>query len=213
MKSSEIPTASLPHLIAAFFSAVFQAFGMYQIHAQSAITEGGILGMTLLMHNLFYLSPAITGLIMNAACYILGYKTMGKNFLICSAVSALGFSIGYGLFEQFPPLWPSAVGHPLLCSLIGAVFVGIGSGICVRVGGAISGDDALAMSLSRILKTDIRWIYLASDLLVLLLSLSYIPFRRIFYSLLTVVLSGQIIGWIQKIPAKNRVQNDKYHQY
>ena len=46
-------------------------------------------------------------------------------------------------------------------------------------------------------------IYLVSDLLVLLISLTYIPFRRIAYSLLTVILSGQIVGWIQRL--KKRV--------
>ena len=35
--------------------------------------------------------------------------------------------------------------------------------------------------------------------LVLGLSLTYIPVRRIGYSLLTVVLSGQLIGLIQRI--------------
>ena len=49
-------------------------------------------------------------------------------------------------------------------------------------------------------KIPIQWIYLVSDLTVLLLSLSYIPIRRIAYSLLTVVLSGQIIGILQKPP-------------
>ena len=72
-------------------------------------------------------------------------------------------------------------------------------GICVRVGGAPTGDDALAMSLSSVLPVDIQWIYLASDLVVLFISLSYIPLNKILYSLLTVLLSGQIIGIIQKI--------------
>ena len=79
------------------------------------------------------------------------------------------------------------------------MFVGVSVGICVRVGGAPTGDDALAMSLSSVLPVDIQWIYLASDLVVLLASLSYIPFTRIMYSLLTVLLSGQIIGIMQKI--------------
>ena len=91
---------------------------------------------------------------------------------------------------------------PLTASVAGALFIGIGAGLCVRSGGATSGDDALAMSLTHLTKIDIQWIYLASDLLVLTLSLSYIPFRRIIYSLLTVILSGQIIGLIQKIPVK-----------
>ena len=62
-----------------------------------------------------------------------------------------------------------------------------------------TGDDALAMSLERVLPLDIQWIYLISDLVVLLISLTYIPVSRITYSLLTVVLSGQIIGLMQKI--------------
>ena len=91
---------------------------------------------------------------------------------------------------------------PLLASIVGALFIGIGAGICVRVGGATCGDDALAMSLSHVSKIPIQWIYLISDLTVLGLSLSYIPLKKIAYSLLTVVLSGQIIGWIQKITVK-----------
>ena len=61
------------------------------------------------------------------------------------------------------------------------------------------------MSLSHVTHIPIQWLYLISDLLVLGLSLSYIPLKRIGYSLLTVVLSGQIIGWIQNIrfPGKN----------
>ena len=94
---------------------------------------------------------------------------------------------------------------PLLAAVAGALFIGVGAGLCVRVGGATSGDDALAMSLSHVTHIPIQWLYLISDLLVLWLSLSYIPLKRIGYSLLTVVLSGQIIGWIQNIrfPGKN----------
>ena len=55
----------------------------------------------------------------------------------------------------------------------------------------------MAMSLSHLTGIPIQNIYLVSDLTVLILSLSYIPFRRIAYSLLTVILSGQLIGLIQ----------------
>ena len=73
----------------------------------------------------------------------------------------------------------------------------------MRGGGASAGDDALAMSLTHVTKIPIQNLYLISDLTVLALSLTYIPLERILYSLLTVVLSGQIIGLIQRLP-KNR---------
>lgn len=107
-----------------------------------------------------------------------------------------------GLLEPFAPLWPALVESPLWSALIGAVFIGVGAGLCVRVGGAPGGDDALAMALSKLTKIDIQWIYLLTDGLVLGLSISYIPLTKLGWSLLTVVLSGQIIGWIQKVGRK-----------
>ena len=188
--------------IFAFLASVFQAFGMYHIHAMADITEGGVLGATLLAEYWLSLSPALSGAILNGACYLLGWKLLGRDFLITSLFAAGGFSIGYGIFEQFSPLWPGLAGYPLLAALLGAIFIGIGAGICVRCGGATCGDDALAMSLSKVTKIPIQWIYLITDALVLGLSITYIPVGKLMYSLLTVVLSGQIIGWIQKLPSK-----------
>ena len=196
------PRLKLSFCLIAFFSSAFQAFGMYNIHALSDITEGGVLGLTLLLEHWLQISPAVSGFVLNAACYLIGWRLLGKEFIAYSVIAAAGFSVGYGICEQFPPLWPEIVSMPLLAAIAGAIFIGIGAGVCVRVGGATCGDDALAMSLSHVSKIPIQWIYLISDLTVLGLSLSYIPLMKIAYSLLTVVLSGQIIGWIQKIKVK-----------
>lgn len=175
------------------------AFGLYHVHSMSGVTEGGILGLTLLLEYWFGISPSVSGFLLTVLCYVLGWKLLGKRFLAFSFISAIGFSIFYGIFEQFDSLFPQIAEKPLLAAVVGAVFVGVSVGICVRVGGAPTGDDALAMSLSAVLPVDIQWIYLASDLVVLAASLSYIPLNRILYSLLTVILSGQIIGLMQKV--------------
>ena len=183
--------------LTAFLASAFQAFGMYNVHALSHITEGGVLGATLLLEHWLGISPAITSFIMNTVCFLLGLRILGKEFIAYSLIAAVGYSVGYGICEQFPPLWPGIAEYPMLASITGALFIGIGAGLCVRAGGATTGDDALAMSLSRVTRIPIQWIYLVTDLSVLGLSLTYIPLRRILYSLFTVVLSGQIIGLIQ----------------
>ena len=195
----------LSHMMIAFLSSAFQAFGLYNVHALSGVTEGGVLGLTLLLDNWFGLSPAISGLLLNLACYAIGIRNLGRSFIVYSCFAFGGFSLGYGFFELFPPLWPGLAAMPFAAALLGALFIGIGAGICVRCGGATCGDDALAMSLSHLTKLPIQWIYLASDLTVLLLSLTYIPVKRIAWSLLTVILSGQIIGLIQ--PKKKKTQS------
>lgn len=198
------PKLKTTNCLMAFFSSAFQAFGIYHVHALADVTEGGVLGLTLLLEHWFRISPAITGAILNAACYLLGWRLLGKAFIGYSLCAAAGFSLGYGLFEQFPPLWPALADMPLAAAILGALFIGIGAGLCIRAGGATTGDDALAMSLSHVTKIPIQRLYLVSDLAVLLLSLTYIPLGKILYSLLTVVLSGQIIGLIQKIPQKQK---------
>lgn len=185
--------------IVAFLSAAFQAFGMYNIHALSGVTEGGVFGLILLLHHWFHISPSVSSFVLNAACYGLGWKTLGKEFIGYSIIAATGYSVSYAICELFPPLWPGIADLPLLASIVGALFIGIGAGICVRIGGATSGDDALAMSISHLTGLSVERIYLISDIIVLLLSLSYIPLRRIAYSLLTVIISGQMIGWIQRL--------------
>lgn len=179
-----------------------QAAGLCNIHAFADVTEGGVLGATLLIHHWFAISPALSAFVLNALCYLFGWRTLGKDFLIYSAISGIGYSVFYALLEPFAPLWPALVESPLWSALIGAVFIGVGAGLCVRVGGAPGGDDALAMALSKLTKIDIQWIYLLTDGLVLGLSISYIPLTKLGWSLLTVVLSGQIIGWIQKVGRK-----------
>lgn len=181
-----------------FLSAAFLAFGMYNVHSISGITEGGVLGAVLLIQHWLHISPALSSLVLNGLCYLLGWRTFGKSFLVYSAVSALGYSLCYSICEQFPPIYPQIAQMPLAAAVAGNIFVGVGCGICVRIGAAPSGDDALSMSLSKLTGVPIQWVYLISDLVVLGLSLTYIPLRKIAYSLLTVLLSGQIIGLFQK---------------
>ena len=195
------PRLKVSNCLLALAGSAIQAMGVCNIHAFADVTEGGVLGMTLLLEHWLHLSPAISSAVLNALCYLFGWKTLGRDFLWYSILAGGGFSISYALLEPFAPLFPWIIASPLASAVIGAMFVGVGAGLCVRVGGAPGGDDALAMALAQRTKLDIQWIYLLSDLIVLTLSVSYIPLRKLGWSLLTVVLSGQIIGWMQKIPA------------
>ena len=196
------PFRSLPvsRLVTALLGSAILAFGLCHVHAYSGVTEGGVLGLTLLLHHWLGISPSASGLVLNAACYLAGWRTLGRSFVLFSLVAGGGFSLFYALFELLPPVFPVLAGHPLAAAVAGALFVGVGVGLSVRAGGAPGGDDALAMTLSALLHAPIERIYLASDLIVLALSASYLPPLNLACSLLTVVLSGQLIGLIQRIP-------------
>ena len=195
---------SLTRALLSLAGSAILAFGLYNVHAFSVVTEGGMLGITLFLHHWFRISPSLSGLVINAACYLAGWKTLGSAFILYSIISGGGFSVFYAIFECFPQCWPQLAHMPLTAAIVGALFVGVGVGLSVRAGGAPGGDDALAMTLGKILNRPIEQIYLISDLLALALCSTYLPMKNLACSLLTVVLSGQIIGLIQRIPAKDK---------
>ncbi|MBE6730403.1 MAG: YitT family protein [Ruminococcaceae bacterium] len=193
-----LPKLKLKNCLVIILGSFILAFGLYNVHSVAKVTEGGSLGLCLLLDYHFGISPAVTGFTVNVISYVIGFKVLGKDFLGYSAVSTAAFSAFYALCEIFPPIYPEIANYPIIASVTGALFVGVGVGLCVRMGGAPCADDALSMSFSREFKCKIEVIYLVSDLTVLLLSLSYIPVGKIMYSLLTVILSGRIIGFIER---------------
>ena len=197
-----LPQLRLKNCIFLVLGGAILAFGLFNVHSFSGVTEGGSLGLTLLLDHWFGISPAASSLILNCICYFIGWRALGKDFIAYSAVCCFSFSLFYWVFELVGPVYPEIADHRLVASAVGAIFVGVGVGICVRFGGAPCGDDALAMSISRSTKIGIKWVYLISDFIVLALSLTYIPMTDIIYSLLTVVLSGQIIGFIDSLGNK-----------
>ena len=180
------------------------AFGLYHVHAFSGVTEGGQLGLVLLLQHWLHISPAISTAVINVICYWIGWKMLGKVFIIRSAVATGGFSLIYWIIQQFPPLWPNLADYPLVAALIGALFVGVGCGLCVRSGGAACGDDGLAMSISDHFHIKIEYVYFIFDFVILSASLSYIPLGRILYSLITVMISSKLVGLVQRFQFSKR---------
>lgn len=187
------------HYALLFIGAAILSFGLFNVHSQSGTTEGGVLGMTLLLDHWFNISPSVSGIIMDFTCYFIGWRVLGNSFLKNAMFASCCFSLSYRAWENIGYILPSFADTPLVAAILGAVLVGIGVGIVVKEGGASGGDDALALVISKLAKCRISKAYLATDLTVLCLSLSYIPFGRIAYSLVTVTLSSFIIDKIQNI--------------
>lgn len=187
--------------------AAILSFGLYNVHSQSQITEGGVLGTTLLLQHWLGISPAISEIVLDIICYLLGMKYLGKGFLKYALTATVGFSASYAIFEHIGYLLPS-MGHiPLVAAIVGGLFVGVGVGLVVRAGGAAGGDDALALVISKVFKWNVSRAYLFTDIVVLVFSISYIPLLKIACSLVTVTISSFIIGRIHTMGTKKVVIN------
>lgn len=193
---------TLKSLLLIALGAMICSFGIHNIHQRTHITEGGIIGLMLLVEHWLHFSPAYITPVLDMTCYLLATRFLGWQFIRTSAISTLCVSAFYKLWEQFPPMLPDLSAYPLLAAVLGSLFVGIGVGLIIRQGGSSGGDDALALTLSHTLHWKLSRSYLITDVIVLVLSLSYIPPVRILYSLVTVTLSSHIIDWVKDFPSR-----------
>lgn len=157
-----------------------------------------MIGMMLFVSHWFDFSPAVVTPVLDILCYLLAMKYLGSSFIRISLVSTMCVSAFLKLWEQFPPVIPDLTALPLMAAVCGGIFVGVGVGLIVRQGGSSGGDDALALTISSVTKCRISRAYLLTDLIVLGLSLTYIPMGRIGFSLITVTISSFLIEKIQK---------------
>lgn len=203
------PPAKILSIVAG--SAIL-SFGLHNIHQQSGITEGGILGLILFLGHWFGIPAFIATPILDALCYALGYRFLGKDFLKVSVAATLCATAFFRLWELFPFMLPDMTAWPLAAAVAGGLFVGVGVGLIVRQGASSCGDDALAMVIAKLTGCKLSRAYLATDLSVLLLSLTYIPFGRIAYSLITVTISSFLIDFVQNFRLKKHDAEAKEEQ-
>lgn len=189
-------------LAAIILGTALGSFGVYNIHRQANITEGGVIGLILLLNNRLGISPSLLTPVLDILCYALAFRYLGKNFIKISLLSTFSLAGFFRLWEQFPPILPDLSSHPLAAAIAGGIFVGTGVGLIIRQDGSSGGDDALALVISKVTSCRISRAYLATDMVVLGLSLLYIPPRRIVYSLVTVVISSLLIEFVQKAGKK-----------
>lgn len=132
--------------------AMICSFGIHNIHQRTNITEGGVIGLMLFAEHWLKLSPAYITPVLDLACYLLAFRFLGGRFIKISIISTFFVSLFYKIWELFPPMLPDLSNRPLIAAVLGGMFVGIGVGLIVRQGGSSGGDDALALSISHLLR-------------------------------------------------------------
>ena len=121
-------SVNLRRIIMIMAGSFILAFGIYNVHSISGVTEGGVLGLILLLEHWFRISPSISSFVLNTLCFMMGLKVLGKSFIIYSLMAGGSFSVFYGILERFPRLFMGIVNYPLLAAISGAIFVGVGAG-------------------------------------------------------------------------------------
>ncbi|MEC0093453.1 YitT family protein [Paenibacillus macquariensis] len=154
--------------------------------------EGGVTGITIILYYLFQWSPGLVSLIINAFLLLAGYRFLDRTATIYTIIAVLFNS----LFLHLTANWSIPSDELLLNAIFGGVFVGVGIGIIIRVGGTTAGTVILARMANKYLDWNISYALLFFDLIVAFSSYFIIGAESLMFTIIMLYVGTKVMDFI-----------------
>lgn len=171
------------------------AFGLVYLNIANNLADGGVSGITLILHALLHIDPAYSTLLINIPLILLGGKILGKRALAYTILGTLSLSAFLWIWQRIP-LQINLEHDLLIVSLLAGLIAGAGSAIVYRMGGTTGGSDIIARILEKNYGISMGRSLLTFDIFVLLASLTYIDLKRIMYTLIVSYVFSRVVDSI-----------------
>lgn len=171
------------------------AFGLVYLNIANHLAEGGVSGITLILHALFGIDPAYSTLLINIPLILIGGKILGKRSLAYTVLGTVSLSAFLWIWQRVP-LQINLQHDLLIVSLLAGLIAGTGSGLVYRMGGTTGGSDIIARILEKNYGISMGRSLLVLDVIVLLASLTYIDLKRMMYTLIVSYVFSRVIDSI-----------------
>ena len=109
------------------------------------VVSGGVAGISIIVHHLFGIEPAVTQWLLNIPLFAAGLWLLGGRFGLKTAVG----SVVLPLFVLLTRSWPPVTDNPLLAGIFGGIGIGAGLGVVFRGKGSTGGLDLLAQIIHK----------------------------------------------------------------
>ena len=158
------------------------------------IIDGGIIGISIMISYITKVKLSILTFVLNIPFLILGYKQLGKSFLIKAAYAMLVFSI---LLEQFKPV-PELTNDILLATVFGWLLLGIGVGFVIKFGACLDGTEVVAILINKKTSFSVGQVVMFLNFFIYSTSGLLFGWDRALYSILTYFITFKIIDMVSE---------------
>ena len=158
------------------------------------IIDGGIIGISIMISYITKVKLSILTFVLNIPFLILGYKQLGKSFLIKAAYAMLVFSI---LLEQFKPV-PELTNDILLATVFGGLLLGIGVGFVIKFGACLDGTEVVAILINKKTSFSVGQVVMFLNFFIYSTSGLLVGWDRALYSILTYFITFKIIDMVSE---------------
>ncbi len=173
--------------------AVIAAFALEEFLVPFTILDGGVVGVSMIVSQLTGLPLGVLTIVLNVPFMIVGYKRLGRRFLIKAIYAMIMFSIFLGVFEDMK----AVTEQEILVVVFGGVLLGVGVGLILRHGGCLDGTEIVAMLMSHKTEFSVGQIVLFFNIIIYGVAGFLFGPDRALYSLLTYFITSKIIDMVE----------------
>lgn len=179
-------------LILIIVGVVSSAFGLKGFLVPNHFFDGGMSGIALLINGLFHVNLSLVILLANLPFIFLSMRSINYNFAFKTLLSIILLCICVLVI-------PEDVGitkDKLLVSFFGGFFLGVGSGLAMRVGSVLDGVEVLALYTYKRTNFTVSEIILGLNILIFAVAAVKFGIETSLYSMLTYLTATKTLEYV-----------------
>lgn len=153
--------------------------------------DGGVTGISILIHEIFHVNFAIPLIILNIPFIILGYSKIGKEFAIQSSIAVFILALLINVVNI-----PTITEDNILIAMFGGLFMGMAIGFVIRAGGVIDGLEVIADYADKKVAISTPEIIMVINTIIFLTAALSLGLEKAMYSILTYFTAIQVSKYI-----------------
>jgi uncharacterized membrane-anchored protein YitT (DUF2179 family)/predicted metal-dependent HD superfamily phosphohydrolase len=178
-------------LILIIIGVITAAFSLQGFLVPNNFFDGGVTGISLLIHEIYHFNLAYVIVLANLPFMIMGIYSINARFALKTfiCIILLGLCLHYVPFQKITD-------DKLLVSIFGGFFLGIGIGLTMRAGCAVDGIEVLALYTWRRTSFTISEIILALNIIIFSIAAFRFGIQTALYSMLTYFTASKTVDYV-----------------
>lgn len=169
--------------------AALSSVGLELFLIPNDIVDGGVVGISIMASYLTHLPLGIFTFCLNLPFLFMGYKQIGKTFVLSTLFAIVCLSVGVSLLHPIPGLTKDI----FLAAIFGGIINGAGVGTIIRAGGSLDGTEMVAIILDKKSAFSIGEIVMFFNVFILGAAGFLYGWDRAMYSLIAYFIAFKVI--------------------
>ncbi len=178
-------------IIYSVLGTLIAGFALKSFLVPNNLLDGGITGISLLLHELYNFNIAWLIVAINVPFIIAGAYLVNVKFALKTASCVVGLAICLTFIH-----YPIVTQDKMLVCLFGGFFLGIGIGLAMRGGCSIDGIEVLALYTLKRSSFTISEIILGLNVIIFLIAAIKFGLGLSLYSMLTYYVASHTIAYV-----------------